>query len=240
MWLLLLAFAIMLLAAAVQAVAGFGFAIVAVAALTLVTDPRTAVVGCGLVVPVLLLLVAVRERRHIRWRAVALLITAVALGLPVGLVALRTAPERLLTATIGVVAITSTVAVWRGLRVPDAPLAVLGLGMLAGVLQASTSGGGPLHVAAFQAMEYEPHAVRASIAALVGSTGVLAVVGFAIAGQLSGSALQVGLAGLPASLLGWRCGDLVFQRLHSSRLRRLMLGAMAASGAVLLVRAASH
>src|SRR5437867_3162069 len=82
-------FAIVVVAAAVQGVTGFGFALVAMPLLQLVIDPHAAVVGCGLAALPLMVGVAVRERRHVRWTAITPLLVAAAVGLPFGLLLLR-------------------------------------------------------------------------------------------------------------------------------------------------------
>src|SRR5690606_15775726 len=100
---LLVAFVVVLLAAATQAMTGFGFALVAVPLLSLALDPRTAVVGVGIAGLILTVTVAVQERRYARWPVVGLLLGALVAGMPVGLLVLRTAPDRLLIAMIGTV-----------------------------------------------------------------------------------------------------------------------------------------
>ncbi len=234
---LLVAFVVVLLAAATQAMTGFGFALVAVPLLSLALDPRTAVVGVGIAGLILTVTVAVQERRHARWPVVGLLLGALVAGMPVGLLVLRTAPDRLLIAMIGTVVAGCAVLIWRGLRIPTTRPAVLGLGALAGVLATSTGTNGPPLVAAFQAMGYEPRVFRATLAVIFTGSGLLALAGFALAGQVSVPALQVGLVGVPASLLGWWGGDLVFRRLDARRFRQVVLGALVAGGAVLVVRA---
>jgi len=237
MSLLLVAFSVVLLAAATQAMIGFGFALVAVPLLSLTLDPRTAVVGVGIAGLVLTVAVAVQERRHARWPVVGLLLGALVAGMPVGLLVLRTAPDRLLTAMIGAAVVACAGLIWRGLRIPTTRPAVLGLGALAGVLATSTGTNGPPLVAAFQAMGYEPRAFRATLAAIFTGSGLLAIAGFALAGQVSAAALQVGAIGVPASLLGWWGGNLAFRKLDPRRFRQVVLGALMAGGAVLVVRA---
>src|ERR671931_1645891 len=113
---LLLACAILLVASATQALTGFGFSLVGVPLLAALTAPRTAVVGTSLAGPLLALATAVRDRGHVRWRTVALLVGATVLGMPVGILVLATTPQRALTALIGLVALACTLLVWRGLR----------------------------------------------------------------------------------------------------------------------------
>ena len=229
--------AIMLVAAAVQAVTGFGFALVALPLLVLTTDPRTAVVGVGLAGLVMTATVAVRERRHARWSTAGLLVAASVLGMPAGLLVLRWASERTLTLLIGAGVIGCTLLIWRGLRLPQRRAVVAGVGVVSGMLTTATGTNGPPLVAALQAMGYEPQSFRATLAVTFCGSGLLAIVGFGVAGQLTGDALVLGGAGAPAVLLGWWLGDRVFHRLNPRRFRQVLLWSLGACGALIIAPA---
>jgi hypothetical protein len=235
--LLVVAFAIVLVAAAVQAATGFGFALVSVPLLALAVDPRTAVVASAVAGLAMTIAVAARERRHAQWRTAGVLLAAAVLGMPVGLLVLRLTPEWLLTALIGAAVVACALLVWRGLRVPSSRPALAGVGVLTGVLSTSTGTSGPPLVAAFQAMGYDPRTFRATLAAVFTGTGVFSLAGFALAGQVSQEAVQVGLVGVPAVLLGWWGGNAVFHRIEPQRFRRLVLVALVAGGAGIIARA---
>jgi hypothetical protein len=235
---LVAAAAILLLAATAQAVSGFGFALVAVPLLTLATDSRTAVVAVGLAGLVMSLTIAARERAHVHWRTAWLLLATAVVGLPLGLLVLRLAPERLLTALIGVSVLGCTVLVWRNVRLPDpGPTAVAAIGVLVGALSTSTGTNGPPLVAAFHAMGYEPRAFRATLAAVFGGTGVASVLGFFGAGLVTPRVAGIGLAGLPAVGLGWLLGNWLFTRIPSARFRTFVLASLIASSVVTIAHA---
>jgi uncharacterized protein len=235
--LLLIAFTIVLLAAAIQATTGFGFGLFSVPLLALTTDPRTAVVASGIAGLAMTIMAAVRERSHARWRTAWVLLAAAVLGMPAGLLVLRAAPERMLTALIGVAVVACALLVWRGLRVPSNRPAVVGVGLVAGVLSTSTGTNGPPLVAAFQAMGYDPRTFRATLAAVFTGTGVCSLAGFALAGQVTTEAAWVGLIGVPAVLLGWWAGNLLFHRIDPARFRRVVLAGLVAAGVATAVRA---
>lgn len=236
-WLLLLAFLIILAAAVAQAVTGFGFALVAVPLLTLAADPRTAVVAAALAGLALTVTVAVRERGFVKWRTAGALLAAAALGLPAGLLVLRVAPERLLTVLIGLAVLGCAALVWRGWRLARTRTTLLGVGVLAGVLSTSTGTNGPPLVAAFQAMGFDPRTFRATLAAVFTGNGLFALAGFGLAGQLTATAAQLGLAGVPAVALGWWYGDALFRRVDAGRFRQMVLGGLVLAGAVIVARA---
>ncbi|QSB14882.1 sulfite exporter TauE/SafE family protein [Natronosporangium hydrolyticum] len=228
--LLLTGFAIVLLAAAVQAVTGFGFALVAVPLLALTNDPRTAVVAVGIAGMLMSIMVALTERRYARWRLALPLIGASAAGMPLGLLVLAQAPERVLLVLIGAAVVGCAVLIWRGLRIAGGWPVAVAVGVFAGSLSTSTGTNGPPLVAAFAGMEMAPREFRATLAAVFTGTGVLSLVGFALAGQLTGAAAQVGLVGVPAAVAGWWLGNLLFRRLPTGSFRRIVLAALVASG----------
>jgi uncharacterized membrane protein YfcA len=228
--LMLVAFMIALVAAAVQAATGFGYALVAVPLLAIATDARIAVVAGAVAGLAITVVAAVRERDHARWRMAGLLLAAAVLGVPIGLLVLRAAPDRLLTALIGTAVVACALLIWRGLRIPHNRPAILGAGVLTGVLSTSTGTSGPPLVAAFQAMGYDPRTFRATLAATFTGTGMVSLAGFTLAGQVSAEALQLGLASLPAVLLGWWAGSAVFHAIEPRRFRQLVLVALIVSG----------
>lgn len=238
---LVAAAAVLLLAAMAQAVSGFGFALVAVPLLALTTDARTAVVVAGLAGLVMNLVLAARERVHVRWRTAWLLLLTAAVGLPLGLVVLRLAPERLLAALIGVSVLGCTALVWRDVRLPDpGPVAVGAIGVLVGTLSTATGTNGPPLVAAFQAMGYEPRVFRATLAAVFAGTGVASVAGFLAAGLVTPRVAGLGLAGLPAVGLGWLLGNWLFARIPGARFRTFVLASLVVSSAVTIAHAATR
>lgn len=227
---MLIAFTIALVAAAIQAVTGFGYALVAVPLLAIAADARTAVVASAVAGLAITVVAAVRERDHARWRTAGLLLAAATLGVPIGLLVLQAAPERLLTALIGATVIACTLLIWRGLRIPHNRPAIIGAGVLTGVLSTSTGTSGPPLVAAFQAMGYEPRTFRATLAATFTGTGVISMAGFALASEVTPKALQVGLVSLPAVLLGWWAGNAIFQAIEPRRFHQLVLIALIIGG----------
>lgn len=231
------AFLVVLLASATQALTGFGFALVAVPLLATLTDARTAVVGVGIAGLLLTAIGAVRDRGHVRWRTALLMMGAALVGMPLGLYVLSVASDTVLTVVIAVVVLGCTLLVARPPALPAGPVTLGLAGLVSGVLGTSTGVNGPPLVAAFQAAGYPPRSFRGTLAALFTGTGVAAMVGFLIAGQVGHDAVAVGLAGLPAVPLGWLLGDRAFRRTRPERFRRLVLFMLVVTSAVTLARA---
>ena len=233
------AFAIVLLAAATQAATGFGFALVAVPLLAMASDPRTAIVATSLTGLALTVGTAVRDRAHVRWRPAGGVLIAVVLGMPAGLLVLRTASDQALTALIAVVVLGSTAMVWRGVRIGTGPLAVVGAGLIAGILTTATSTNGPPLVAAFRGMGFDPRTFRATLATVFAAAGALGLAGFAAAGQIDADAMTLAAAGAPGLAVGWWAGNRAFARIDPDRFRRIVLYALVAASLVTLARAAA-
>lgn len=233
---LVAAFGIVLFAAVAQAVSGFGFALVCVPLLAVATDARTAVVAASLASLALTLITTLRERHHARWRTAGLLTATAALGMPVGLLILVVAPDRLLTALIAVVVAGCTLLVWSGARMHTGAPAVGAVGVLVGVLTTATGTNGPPLVAAFHSFGYDPRTLRATLAVTFTGSGVLGIAGFVATGQVDADALRIAALGLPAVALGWWLGDRIFTRVGPGTFRRIMLAGLATSTCAAIAR----
>ncbi|PWU45414.1 sulfite exporter TauE/SafE family protein [Micromonospora globispora] len=235
MVLLLAAFGIVLLGAFAQAVSGFGYALVTVPLLAAAIDPRSAVLVSALTGIGLTLVAAVRERAYAQWRVAAALTGTALLGLPVGLLVLAHAPERMLSAVIAVVVLGCVALVWFNARIRTGRLGLGMVGVLVGVLTAATGTNGPPLVAAFHSLGYDPRTFRATLAATFSGTGLMGLAGFAATGQVHLDVVRTALIALPAVPLGWWLGNLLFHRIDPVVFRRIVLvGLLGSAGAALV------
>jgi uncharacterized protein len=234
---LIAVFLIVLLAAFAQAVTGFGFALVSVPLLTLATDPRSAVAAEGLISLGVTVLAVVRERAWVRWSNVGWLLACALVGMPLGLLVLRSTPEHVLTGLIAVSVLACTLMVWRRTRLRSGVATVAAVGVLVGALSTATGTNGPPLIAAFQGMGYDRHTFRATLAAVFAGTGVLSVAGFIAVGLVDARVTRLGLVGLPGVAIGWLVGDRVFGRIDANGFRKVVLVALTATAAVTLAKA---
>lgn len=232
---LLSAFGIVLLGAFAQAVSGFGYALLTVPLLAAAIDPRSAVVVAALTSIGLTLTAAVRERAYARWRVAATLTATALLGVPVGLLVLMYAPQRLLSALIAVVVLGCVVLVASGARMRTGRLGLGAIGVLVGVLTAATGTNGPPLVAAFHSLGYDPRTFRATVAATFAGTGLIGLAGFLLTGQVDAHVTRIALAALPAVPLGWWLGNRLFHRIDPRLFRRIVLvGLLGSAGTALI------
>ena len=232
-------FAVVAIAAAAWMLSGFGFALLAVPLLTVLIGAKAAVVGVGLLSPMLSLQLVLRSRRDVDVRTVALVISASLLGMPIGLVVLSRADDRLLQAVIGLVVLIFVLALWRGLSFAhQGPGVELGAGFASGVFATSTGTTGPPLVIALHGRGLEPSAFRATLGGVFLIQGSLSVIAFALVGEIGRSSIQVLLVGLPAAVLGVLAGEWGFARIDRERFRHLVLGMLVVSALIALGGAA--
>ncbi|MGH8793610.1 MAG: sulfite exporter TauE/SafE family protein [Stackebrandtia sp.] len=237
MTLYLLTFALFAVAASAQAVSGFGFALVAIPAMTIMTNPETALVAVGIVgLPLTAGMLAV-ERTHVSWRPVWQLVIPAFVGMPVGLAVLLVTPEPVMTGVIALIVVGCTVLVWRRWRLRGGSGRVYAAGAFSGVLSTMTGTNGPVLVAVLQAKNLSPRTFRASMAAIFAVNGVVTLVGFSLAGVVSVQTLLLAAVGLPAIAAGSWIGNRLFHRIDAARFRQILLGGLVATSVATLAHA---
>lgn len=236
-WAWLGVFGAVAISSAAQAVSGFGFALIGTPLVAILVGPREAVVGLTMIGIVLVAQLALRARGHVE-RPVVLAVTVAAIvGMPFGLLVLDRADDRTLTAIIAVVVIGFAILLWRGLRLRPNRIADGIAGFIAGTLSTSTGTSGPPIVIALSGKGLSPAAFRGTISAIFFVQGSVAMLAFALGGQISPGALGVAAAGFPGLLLGSYVGEHGFRRLDAETFRRIVFVMLLLSGMVSLVGA---
>ncbi len=222
--LLAIASGMVFVAAAAQSLTGFGFALVLVPLLSLVWDPRSVVVVSTILNGLLSISITFQLRRHIVPSRVGLLLAGAVVGLPLGLVVLATLDPALLRVLIGILVVMFGLLIYFGavspLKARGWPL--IATGLLSGILQSSTSMGGPPAVIYLMSQRYNKLAVRSTLLGFFGPLCLLAVVGFALAGMIRRDTLLVSVAMVPATLLGIYVGNAAFRRVSSEMFRAVV------------------
>jgi uncharacterized membrane protein YfcA len=228
---------ILILAAFAQTVSGFGFALAAVPLLSLIIEPTTAIVTATLGSTLLCATTAWTDRAHINRPALRTLTLSALAGMPGGLLLLHFLPSFWLRLLIAVVTLTSTILVWRGVKMSYTPAKVSLAGALSGVLLTSTGTNGPPLVASLQALGLTPRAFRATMAALFVTCGVVGLAGFTATGAITGQAVLLAGLGLVSAGLGGWAGHHVFMRINPARFRHVVLIALTTASLASLTNA---
>jgi|FLYL01.1.fsa_nt_gi uncharacterized membrane protein YfcA len=228
-----------LLASVAQGFTGFGFALTAMPFFLLVLDVQDAVVVSTLAATTSLVLVATRVWREVPWPVVLRLLAGSVIGMPLGLAVLLFAPGEALRAAVGLVVVVMAGALAFGLRIESEGLrSDLAVGTASGVLRTSTSLAGPPVVLYLQGRGFEPPAFRAALVLFFLIGNVISLGAFGATGVVSGDAVLVSLASVPAVYAGSLLGDRLLRRIDAVLFRRLVLlllvaTALAATGSAL-------
>jgi len=224
-------------AAATQSITGFGFALIVVPGLALLLGPKVAVVAMSSIGVPLVIWNAIRWRHDILWREAITTSLAALLGMPIGLLVITHADERVLTAVIGVTILVLTFWLWRGLTLPGGRTTELTAGFTSGVLSTSVGTNGPPLVIAFQAVGLKPAAFRATLQACFVGQGSIALALFWSQGLVVHDVGVAFLAGAPAAVVGALIGDRIAPRVHEGPFRTAVIALLMLAGALALADA---
>ncbi|HSD48666.1 MAG TPA: sulfite exporter TauE/SafE family protein [Actinomycetota bacterium] len=236
-WVWVGVFAVVGVASAAQAVSGFGFALIGTPLVAVLVGPKPAVVGLTMIGMILVAQLSLRGRGHVDRPTVLVVTVAAIAGMPLGLLVLTRADDRVLTTAIAIAVIAFSLLLWRGVRLPAGGGADAAAGFTAGVLATSTGTSGPPVVIALSAKDLRPAVFRATISTIFLIQGSAALVAFALGGQITSGAVAVALAGLPGVIVGSIVGERGFRRLDAPTFRRVVLAMLFSSGVVALVGA---
>jgi uncharacterized membrane protein YfcA len=228
----------LLVGSLLNALVGFGFALATVPLMALAVGPREAVVLSAILGLLSNGGVAIRHRGEVDRPILGRLLVGGLVGMPAGLALLVVLPERWIGAGIGVVVLAAVALLALG-PAPEhvPPWADLVAGVGTGVLNTSVGVSGPPVVTALHGHRLDKARFRSTASALFGVNGVVAIVLFALAGEVTGEVLATAAATVVAWPVGWWVGDRLHHRFAEDRFRSLVLWLLAATAVVSLVGA---
>jgi uncharacterized protein len=226
------------LAAIVQLAAGFGFGLTAVPLLSLAVGAHDAVVVALFLATFTNAFQAWTGRRDTDRPVAARLLAGAAIGLPVGFLVYQLVDDRVLRVVIGCSVLVAVIVIALGLDLRHAGrgLDVVG-GALTGALTMSSGVNGPPLVFVLQARHFDQHRFRATVTTVFFVLDIVAVVTFAVTGDLDADVLAVVAASLPGLALGAVIGIAVRRHLDPRRFRALVLVLLVVAGLSTLVSA---
>lgn len=231
--------AVCLLAAAAaftQSLSGFGFSLLIVPPLTLILGPRDAVVAANSLGVITNAITLLRVHDHVDWRLGTTLFLAAAVGMPFGLLALVLVPRDALQVIIAVTVIVSTILIWRGWRLKmPGRAADVGVGLVSGVLNTSTSMSGPPVVLYLQGRGFDRGMFRATLTAYFLASGLVAVALFVAGRQFDPEVAGLTLVAVPFIVGGFILGHALFHRLDEERFRQIVIAVLLLSALLALV-----
>ncbi len=224
------------MAAFVQSVSGFGFSLFIVPPLAMLVGPAEAVVVSNALALFNNGYTMVTARGYIERRLFVVLTATAAVGMPFGLLIVRSVDPESIKVGIAVVVLISTLLIWRGFRIRKRNWFLdVSTGFVSGILNTTTSTNGPPVVLYMQGQGMQPAPFRATIAAYFLACGLIAVGLFALDGQVTGLTLARAGIAIPGIVAGWLLGNRVFQRMDPDRFRSVVIGVLLLSAVIALV-----
>ncbi|MGB6837189.1 MAG: sulfite exporter TauE/SafE family protein [Dehalococcoidia bacterium] len=237
------AIVIALLAATCQSLTAFGFALVMVPLLSLAWEVKPAVVTSTLLGTVILLPLTLEVREHVRPARAARLLAGSLLGIPAGVVLLDRIDPEALKVLVGAVVIVASLLLYSARQGtwPEAggstPVAV---GMIAGVLRASTSMGGPPAVLYLLGAEKGMQSFRATLLAFSLPASVVTIAGLTLAGQVTGEIVRASAIALPAVAVGLILGRWMRAWIDEEVFRTVVLAVLILTSVAVIVSASGR
>lgn len=227
---------VVLVAALAQTVAGFGFALIAVPFLVAVLEVRDVVVLTTLLSLASTAIVSRTAWRHVPWATVGPMLGGAVPGMALGLAVLLLAPEDALRLGVGATTIVMAAALALGARIANRSVrAEVGVGVISGVLNTSTSMNGPPVVLYLQGREHSRDEFRGALAVFFTACSAISLAAFAATRVIGADALVLAAASLPALVAGSVAGHALVHRLDPVLFRRLVFVLLLASAASAVV-----
>lgn len=232
--LLVAAFVVITLAAAVSGLTGFGFAVVAVPPLLLVFEPVTVVVLLSFVSLFINAVIVQDSWREVEFRPVLSLLPWATAGVVLGTEVLRAASPDYIRLAAGLVVILSAGLLLRRVELPGAEgrWGTALAGASSGVLSTSTGIAGPPVVLLFAARGYPRDRFRGSNAAYFLVLGVAIIFTLLARGMVEVSHLWMAAVLVPAAFFGKMLGTAFVKRLSNESFRKITLGIVLLTGAL--------
>lgn len=228
-------FGVILVAGVLQTITGFGFALVAAPLLTFALPPKEAVIAVLFIGIMMKGFMVYKTWRDGEFARILLVFAASVAGALPGAYVLRAVSDSALKVFIGLTLVAVTLAMYANYTVTIRRhgLAKSTVGFLSGFLGATTSLNGPPLVLYMMNEGEDKTTMRANLARyfFLGNAATLAISYFM--GTVTADRLGVIAAlSLPAIVLGWWLGNMIFARVDAALFRRIALGVISLSGII--------
>jgi uncharacterized membrane protein YfcA len=230
---------VVFVATLVRSALGFGEALIAVPLLAFVLPVTVAAPIAALLSITVSAVVVAQDWRHVQLGSASRLVLSTMIGIPIGLFLLRSVPEVVVKAALGVMVAgfaASSLFARDTTPLQDDRLAWL-FGAIAGVLGGAYGMNGPPLAVYGSMRRWSPEHFRATLQGYFLPASVLGMIGYWAAGLWTPAVSHYYLAALPAALLAIALGRAVHKRLDTRRFYVYVHVGLLASGAGLLLQA---
>ncbi len=224
-----------LLGACTRGLFGFGDSLVAVPLLMLIVEPTTAVVVIALMALSQGVLMIAREWRDIDWSASRSLLFAAMVGVPLGMLALKSLPVVWVKRALGAMLMAYATRSLIGAKLPElrSGRAAAVAGFTAGALGAAYHLPGPPVILYSAMARWDAAKTRATLQSFFTPLSVVVVGAHVFAGSFTPDVLAIAARCFPAMVAGVLIGGAVSKRVDASLFRKALDGALIAVGAML-------
>jgi len=231
--------AVLFLATVIRSAFGFGEALVAVPLLALAIPVEVAAPVAVLVSITVALVVVLQDWRSIHIRSAVWLVLPTLLGIPVGLLVLKTVPEPVVKALLAVVIMGFSA--WSltprvHLELKNDRMAGF-FGFAAGILGGAYGMNGPPLAIYGSLRQWPPANFRATLQGYFLPASLAGMAGYGVAGLWTGVVNRFYFLSLPGVLLAIFLGRLINRRLHARHFVLYVHAGLIAIGLLLLVQA---
>jgi uncharacterized membrane protein YfcA len=233
--------AVIFVATLIRSTLGFGEALVAVPLLSLAIPVTVAAPLAVSVSVIVALAIVMQDWRRIDVGSAGGLIVASLFGLPLGILLLTSADERLVKLVLGTVIILFSIyslVTGSVRRLPgDSRLWLAACGFVGGILGGAYGMNGPPLVVYGTMRGWSPQQFRATLQGYFLPVSLAGLVGYAGVGLWDASVTRYFLWSLPSVAAATVLGHAINRRVNSDRFTQLVFGALLVIGAVLVVQA---
>jgi len=228
---------IVFLAILTQSLTGFGLALVSMPLLTALLGVQTAapmVALFGLAAEVILLLY---YRQAVNVKVIWRLILASAVGVPIGVLVVRSLDEQVVLTVLGVIVAGYALYALLKLRLPaidDSRWAYLA-GFLGGMLGGAYNTSGPPVIVYGNCRGWPPDEFKGNLQGFFLLTTIIVVVSHAVTGNYTAEALHYTLLSLPAVAVGLVAGLALSKRVGAGAFRTIVLWSLLGLGVWLII-----
>ena len=234
---ILLALFILFASTLVRSALGFGDALVAMPLLAMVVGVKTATPVVAFAASTIAFLILLKSWRDVDVRATWRLVVSSLVGIPFGLLLLKSAPEVYVKAALGALLILYGLYNLFAPRLPfvESERLAYVFGFAAGVLGGAYNTNGPPVVVYGALRRWPPENFRATLQGCFVLTGLSILVGHGLAGLWTPLVLQLYLASLPAILLAVFLGARLNRRIPRESFTRVVYAFLVVVGALFLI-----
>jgi uncharacterized membrane protein YfcA len=225
-------FIIILFASTIQGMTGFGAALLAGPMLTLFLEAKLVVIIIMVTGMGSLLCVVYYARKHIFPKKVLPLAIPGVFGVPLGAYILARVASSITSLCIAAISIMFSVVLLMGCYMPikRETLASLGFGFASGVMCAGVGMGGPPLILFLTNQRWVKEIFRATVAIHFLIIGTLAIALYVLTGVATYSRVIISVSFVPAALMGFFFGNLIFHRVSGTFFSRVSLSLILIAG----------